>query len=970
MSLAYFGLRSRVLALTAAVALPSVVAVIYAGIEQRRDAEGSAELAVFNLARIAATEHKRLLDDAQSLLAGLAKQPEIASGDAASCGAFLHRFLDSAGSYVNFGVVAADGEIVCSAKGQESALSLSDKTIFRRALDNGRAASAGIVADPTGHRAVFVVARPVPVGDTMGVIFTAATLDWLSGLVSRASVLGDSMTTVMDADFRVLARFPDHDEWVGRSVGDSALARAVIGNVDKGVARTTDLSGTDRLYGMAALYDAAGETTAYVTIGVSYDVALAAAEDASKRNLVAVVLLMMLFGAIAWWGGSAFVIRPIRQLIAVTGRMEKGDFSVRAPVTRADTELDELARAYNTMAESLARHERALQKHVEDFAFLNRVYAVSSASNGAILRIRDKSELLHEICRIAVEEGCFRAAWIGEFDKSKNSVVPVAHAGMPRRVVESLCTAANEQFSMGSMPTVVALRDGRYAVWGELQLQASAMRAIYAECGIRASAAFPLTVRSEVVGCLTLYAKEPDIFDTNELRLLQMVAADASFGLEYLEKEQQHEYLAYYDALTDLPNRRLFRDKVEQLLRREDEQSICCAVLVLGLRDLRRIGDTLGRHVSDAVVQQVARQLGRRNEQGQPLARLSQEEFAVICDAANREQIRRRADHILATLPRSIRVENQLINLAWSAGLAIYPDDAADADTLIRNAEHACHAAEASEHFAAVFYTPELEDQAKARLEMEAGLRDAVRNEEFSLYYQPVVDVHSGKTTSVEALLRWRHGQLGPLTAASFVPVAEETGLIVPIGEWVLAHAYAQSELWRKKGHGDVSIALNVSVKQLQQPDFATQMLALIDGGSKVSLALEVTESELIRNVQTTVELLRMLKQRGIAISVDDFGTGYSSLSYLQQLPIDVVKIDRSFVQDLAANPRTRAMVQAIIAMAHGLGLKVVAEGVERADELQILKEMDCDSVQGFYFGQPASGDDVEQCFKRNMLAA
>lgn len=969
MRFAYFGLRARVIALTAAAAFPSIIAVMYAGVEQRRDAERDAEMAVFHLARIAATEHRRLLEETRNLLAVFAKQPEILSNDPAVCGAFLARFLDSGGPYANFGAVTQAGQLNCSGVPLESPIDVREVPVFRRALEAPQMTTGGYVVGRITGQPVLVVTHPVERTSGVGVVFAAVSLKWLNDLISRSSLPEQTRTTVFDRDFRVLARFPNPDEWIGQDASASGLVSAIRENADKGTAHAVDLTGSEQLYGIAPLYDGSGEQVAYVAIGVALNVALADAEALLKRSLAAVILLLFLLALIAWVGGRAFVTRPIRQLIEVSQRMQRGDFTVRAPLARGYTELDELARAYNTMADSLQLHEKVLQDHVENFAFLNRVYAVSSASNGAILRIRDKVELFQEICRIAVEEGCFRAAWIGELVNEK--ITPVAYTGLPRRNIELICDNANELYETGSMPTIVALRDGRHTVWDEHQLIASALGETFLEFGIRASASFPLSVRGETVACFTLYAKEPDIFDTGELRLLQNIAADASFGLEYLEKEQHQQHLAYYDSLTDLPNPRMFRETLEKVLLRDYGEKRLCAVVVMGLRDLRRITDALGRHVGDALAQHVAKQLSGRAEEKFSLARLSQEEFALlICNVNDIADIHARVDDIVAMVPRLVRIESQLINLSWSIGAAIHSKDGAEADVLIRNAERASHSADLTDSYVPVFYTPSLEDDAKARLEMEAGLRDAMRNNEFSLCYQPVVDIKSGKTVSVEALLRWQHSDLGHLTAASFVPVAEETGLIVPIGEWIIECARKQNEIWHEKGITDIPIALNVSAKQLQQPEFAQQMFALADRYDHVSLAIEVTESELIRNVQSTIELLRQFKSRGISIYVDDFGTGYSSLSYLQQLPIDVVKIDRSFIQDLSTNPRTRAMVQAIITMAHGLGLRVVAEGVEQAAELQILKEMNCDAVQGFYFGQPASGEDVEAFFNRNMLAA
>lgn len=970
------GLRARLMLILTLATLPTLAAILYSGIAQRTHAIYEAEREVLHLARITAEQHRRLTAQTQALLSLLARQPEVRSLGAPQCNLFLERFLVSDAPYINLGAIDRDGNVRCSVMPLEGPVNVARLPVFRTAIDQKRFAAGSYVAEAIPGEPTVVSTSPILTenGDVEGAVFAAVSLGWFNQLIAQADLPAESRATVVDRDLRVLARLPNPDQWVGKSIRDTPLGMALTTTVDERVLEAPGLDGTRRLLALTTLAGEDDQLDARVSIGIAVDVALAPANALLRRNLIAFAIVTVLLFATFWWGSDLLVTGPVRALVAATREIGRGNLAARVTPLPGGHELAELYDTYNQMAEALQRREREAREHMEEIARLNRLYAVLSASNTAMLRIHDRAQLLQEICRVAVELGAFRLALIAEPHDHLRSVRCVASAGTDDALVAHLCQLLSDEWKAeATLPTLTVLRENTIAVSETDQVAATQIREWLATQGIRSCAAFPLRMRGEVVASMTLFAAESHFFDQQELKLLQSMAADASFGLEYLEKERHRFYLAYYDTLTDLPNRFLFHQRLEQQLQWTSTESQQTAVIVLGLRGFRRINDTLGRRIGDGVLDQTARALRESIDEPEHLARIGNDEFAVILPSVqDPSQLADKASRILASAPKSLRVYDRDVYVDWCAGVALYPSDATDAQSLLKHAELACHVA-AHNGEALQFYTPAMERHARRRFDIESSLRGASRRGELVLHYQPVVDVRSGRATSVEALMRWRSQELGPLSAGSFIPVAEESGLIISLGEWALEEACQQLQSWRDQGLPPISIAVNVSVKQLQQPGFAQRFLDIIRRSgcdpASTSFAVEITESELMRNVHSCARALMDLKEAGLMIYVDDFGTGYSSLSYLQQLPIDVLKIDQSFVQDMVANPRTLAMVRAITAMAHTLGLRVVAEGVENRAELDALRSIGCDAVQGFLLGMPCAANELEPLLREPLLA-
>ncbi|MFZ3321244.1 MAG: EAL domain-containing protein [Usitatibacter sp.] len=598
---------------------------------------------------------------------------------------------------------------------------------------------------------------------------------------------------------------------------------------------------------------------------------------------------------------------------------------------------------------------------------LNRVYAVLSGINTLIVRVRDRDELFSEACRIAVEHGAFRAAWVGIVDKEAGIIKPVGTAGDAISFLKSAPAALFENNpqgvgrageSVGSMKPVIVnnFDDSRP------RLLKGAMEA----SGIHSFAVLPLIVGSEAVGIFALYSSDMEFFDVEEMRLLEELAGDIAFAIDHIRKQERLDYLAFYDALTGLANRTLFLERVTQYMRSAVSGGHKLAVVLIDLERFKNINDSLGQLSGDALLKQVAEWITADMGDANLVARVGGDHFAVVVPDL------KRAGDVARLLERTtqafqehpFRLNDAVFRISAKSGVAVFPDDGASAEVLFRNAEAALKKAKASgDRY--LFYTQKMNETVVGNLSLENQLRHALDNEEFVLHYQPKVNLASGKVTGAEALIRWNNPRTGLVPPGRFIPILEETGLIHDVGRWALRKAIEDFLRWRAMGLPAVRVAVNVSPSQLREHGFIDELrqLIAIDANAAAGLELEITEGVIMENIHQSIAGLQAIRALGITIAIDDFGTGFSSLSYLARLPVDTLKVDRSFVSSMTAAPEGLALVSTIISLAHSLKLNVVAEGVETEEQSRLLRLLSCDEMQGFLFSKPVPVEIFEARF-------
>jgi diguanylate cyclase (GGDEF)-like protein len=594
---------------------------------------------------------------------------------------------------------------------------------------------------------------------------------------------------------------------------------------------------------------------------------------------------------------------------------------------------------------------------------LNRVYAVLSRINHLIIRVHDRDALLQEACRIIVHSGHFSLAWISLVDRDRTKLTPVAWCG----AAEGFVALVRDRLSLRGPPknqslTARAVSQKTALVSNDVSTDARIkFKREHQQFDTRSLGAFPLIVDDVAIGVVVLHATEAGFFDGGEMRLLLELAGDISFGLDHIGKSEQVDYLAYYDSLTGLANRTLLHERLVPYLSTAKREQAQLAIVILDVARFRTVNETLGWQVGDALLKYVAARLRREVLDPNQLARIGPDQFVLLLpEITTAEELARSVQGWTVDLfAEPFRSGEMDLQISARGGIAVFPDDGDNAETLLRNADAALQKAkETGEQY--VFYAREMTRRVRDTLTLESKLRQAIQREEFALYYQPKVDLQTRSIVGLEGLLRWQSPDLGLVPPLKFIPLLEETGLIIEVGAWVLRRAALDHRAWMEQDLHPPRIAVNVSAIQLRQRDFLRLVHEAIGvGTTPTAIDLEITESLLMEDVEVSIEKLRAVRELGMNIAIDDFGTGYSSLAYLAALPLAILKIDRVFVAKLPDSSNARTIVKTIITMAHSLGLKVVAEGVETEEQAQLLRLLRCDQMQGYLISKAVPKEDV-----------
>lgn len=1076
-------IRIQLLALALAAMAPVAGAVVYFIIDASRTRLTQAESEIRNLAATTANNTAVAIVESEQLLSAVAKRPLVRALDPKRCDSVLAGFLTLHPEYANLGARDIHGRSVCSFLPN---VAPSDVAVNFPWFKEGIGATGFTVGDAfrgsASGRWVSVLTYPL-LDDrdrVIGVLGLPLDLLRLQYRVLPAVPKG-GVVAVVDRQGRFLIRFPEPEQWIGKSLNDpEAVSRAR--RRSEGTIRLPNVDSVPRVF---AFRTVAG-TDWLAFVGIPED-ALFAPVRRQLAAAAAIVLATLLLALVLVRRISAAIANPIRDLEATTGRVSAGDVEARAAI-EGPAELANVAREFNRMldvrnAAEAALHDSELRFrsvvsamaegvvlqdaegrivacnrgaerilgltadqmtevtsvdprwraiHEDGSPFpgdthpamvtlrtgapqfdvtmgvhkpdgvltwisintqvitadgapravvssfrditerklaevrinnLNRIYAVLSRINALIVRVRDREELFREACSIAVEAGQFRMAWIGLVDRDAMLVRPAAWSGEVRDFFDIAPLAVTETRPGGHGLAGQAVRRRTPVISNDIENDPQRMmKKEMRERGIKSLAVIPLLLDGEAVGVLALYARETGFFDDEEMKLLMELAGDISFALDHIAKAEKLDYVAYYDVLTGVANRTLFDDRLTQRLKDAAPEHLGVALVLLDIDRFKSVNDSLGRQAGDELLKQVARRLVRRAGDSSLVGRLNTNHFTIMlpgmkhADDAGRlveEQLR---DCFREPFQLGSGTE---LRMSAKAGVALYPGDGADPETLHRNAEAAMKQAKASgERF--LFYAQQMTERIAEKLILENQLRRALEREEFVLHYQPKVNLKTRRVEGVEALIRWQSPERGLVPPMKFIPVLEETGMILEAGAWVIRRAALDHRHWVERGIVAPRISVNVSAIQLRKGDFVrTVQDALAQGTDRPGIDLEITESLVMEDIEENIKKLVAIRERGVSIAVDDFGTGYSSLRYLARLPAQTVKIDRSFIATILQDGNTMTLVSTIISLAHALGLKVVAEGVESEDQAKALLGLKCDEMQGYFISRPVPREEL-----------
>ncbi len=674
--------------------------------------------------------------------------------------------------------------------------------------------------------------------------------------------------------------------------------------------------------------------------------------------------------------------RTLKEICAATESLAAGENDLDLASLERGDEFGAIVRSLTVFRENqlrmiAMRKEREGMEMREEAsrihrARLVRMISVLSETNEAILRAETREKLFTLVCEAAAAGGKFTFTNVLFADPQSPYLKVVAAAG-PSAIVSMQAepVVRDDRRPADDEMAETAFRTGRSCISNDYlaDQQDSAFYKMCCAAGAKSAAALPLYNAGKTIGCLLLVSREAQTFTPDFVELLQRLAGNVSFALENFEKaaerdraEARIKYLATHDSLTGLPNRSMFNQLLSFSIANARRYQRQCAVLFIDLDRFKLINDSLGHAAGDKLLIEIAARANGVVRASDVVARLGGDEFVVLLnELSGSEQAVGVAHHLLTAFSKPLDLNGHECRVTGSIGIAMFPDDGTDELTLMKNADIAMYLAKAEGKNDVRLYSTEIETQSIDQLEIETSLRHAVERDELVLHYQPKVEVLTGKIGGVEALLRWNHPTLGMLPPVKFIPLAEETGLIVTIGRWVFNTACAQSMAWQRAGLPPISMAVNVSPRQFSDE----HLLSYIDDALQSSgldpklLQIEITESMVMLNVDRAVRVLEAIQSRGVRLAIDDFGTGYSSMSVLKRFPIDTIKIDRSFVRDLPDSSEDKAISEAIINMGKALGLTIVAEGVETIEQDKFLRDHACDEIQGFLFSKPVTQDKI-----------
>lgn len=893
-------LKCRLILLLVIVALPGILVIYqHARAERETIIEQISQQARQYTHQIALRQ-RDIIHNVHNYLEQLSHQPAVQSPASQACSDFLASILKLDTTFINLGVPDADGELRCNALPMTERINVADRKYIQTALRQQRFSMSSLLYDRATHTTSVNFAYPVYSPDShelAGAAVAVVSLNWWSSQLATLELPPGSIAIITDMNDSVVAAYPPDEEILGQSAQQFGFQAITPDFKDLTTERVTDSRGVQRLFAHARLYEPPDSKPVTISIGLPIDAAIAQAQERFVDLLLLYGLVMILIALIVTRGVTVSVLQPLARLTEATRKLERGQIDFRQTPTGV-TELQALEQRFLNMATTRLQAEQTIHQHHEELT------AVFNSLPDLYFRVDAHGRIL-------------------DYRSAPDSELYLPPGQFLHHSITSLMPDDVQQTFQQHL--AIHLNTGKITHW-QYQLQVGEHQRSY------------------------------------EARLNRIQGTEHfAIVIRDITKQKEADELiwhqAHFDSLTQLPNRNRLHDQLVKEVRRSQRKQRSLAVLFIDLDHFKEVNDSLGHDLGDQLLIQAAQRLQSCLREDDILARQGGDEFTLLLPDLDRQScVETISQHILSSIAQPFQLGEQRAYVTASIGIALYPDDASTPDELLRAADQAMYAAKARGKNCHHYFTAAMQKQAMERVRIINDLHSALEAGQFLLHYQPVVDMSSGKIIKLEALIRWQHPQSGLISPAVFIPLAEETRLIHPIGHWVFQQVLRDLPRIQKHFGAHIQVSFNVSPVQFSGPDnplsFWSETLQRlnIDGSN---LIVEITEGVMMESSEQIRQQLAELQHTGLQLALDDFGTGFSSLSYIHQYQIDFLKIDRSFVANLSPESDTCALCQAIIVMAQKLGIRVIAEGIETHSQAALLRQIHCDFGQGFGFARP-----------------